>query len=293
MSTLEICIGGEPPAQEHITQFQNGNPGARANIIEKDAGKKIQKWFYNHYLYPQCQYTKFTCKWSSHSAFYQLNRDEVLELARETSGMDLGAPGFLDTFQDATTQDYAQAAKEWSQDTPPTHVQSSIILVQVDHLGLSEAAVQDMWDDIESVLDDGISFLKFCPDWKTALLWEQWSQFGINCFSQGFITGKKNQVIPWGALPLESNEEVFVLSHSNEIDEEDEADPGNTGAVEEPLPVVVDAFQVGSDMAETLGRSLTRERNGGCASAGVHRATMCEKNSNTSELGAQYGFICN
>ncbi|KAF8260963.1 hypothetical protein EI94DRAFT_1705915 [Lactarius quietus] len=92
--------------QEHVTQFQNGNAGVHAKTIEKvipelyqlrppnplfdkkDAGKKIQKWFYNHYNHPQCQYTKFTCKWSSQSTFYQLNRDEVLELAQETSGMD-------------------------------------------------------------------------------------------------------------------------------------------------------------------------------------------------------------
>ncbi|KAF8263643.1 hypothetical protein EI94DRAFT_1703852 [Lactarius quietus] len=396
--------------QEHITQFQNGSPSACANIIEKlipelyqlrppntpfdkkDAGKKIQKWFYNHYIRPQCQYTKFTHKWSSRSVFYQLNRDEVLELARETSGMDPGAPGFLGALQDATTvlwntldaddqEDYAQAAKEWSQDAPPTHIQSRMAsslrkqIVQdfqrqlfktcgICTLVLSAYKIEDNdlsigLDDVESALDDGISFLNFCPDWKTAPLWEQWTQFGINCFSQvddpleedpvevlakpdrsktittkipismdmsgcpklptvtmldgyktkvvqsmlreyctahmRFITGRKNKVIPWGSLigeifrlldhwrdrqdqghvpltwvpscpafqegqpsqclqkiretvvamqPLEADEEVFVLPHSNEIDEEeDEADPGNTGAVEEPLPVV-DAFQV-------------------------------------------------
>ena len=97
--------------------------------------QKIQKWFYNHYVWPKHQYTMFTHKWSSQSAFYQLNRDEVLQLARETSGLDLGASGFWGALQDATTvlwnalpaddqADYTQAAKEWSEDTPPSHVQS-------------------------------------------------------------------------------------------------------------------------------------------------------------------------
>jgi len=40
-------------------------------------------------------------------------------------------------------------------------------------------------DDVESVLNDGQSFLKFCPDWKNSILWDEWIQFGIKCFSQG------------------------------------------------------------------------------------------------------------
>ena len=38
-------------------------------------------------------------------------------------------------------------------------------------------------DDVEKVLDDGKSFLKFCSDWKDAVLWQEWRQFGIECFS--------------------------------------------------------------------------------------------------------------
>ncbi|KAF8261343.1 hypothetical protein EI94DRAFT_1705592 [Lactarius quietus] len=214
--------------QEHITQFQNGSPSACANIIEKLIPELYQL------RPPNTPFDKKDAgKWSSRSAFYQLNRDEVLELARETSGMDPGAPGFLGALQDATTvlwntldaddqEDYAQAAKEWSQDAPPTHVQSRMAsslrkqIVQdfqrqlfktcgIHTLVLSAYKIEDNdlsigLDDVESVLDDGISFLNFCPDWKTAPLWEQWTQFGINCFSQGFITGRKNQVIPWGSL---------------------------------------------------------------------------------------------
>src|ERR1700735_3732086 len=40
-------------------------------------------------------------------------------------------------------------------------------------------------DDVESVVDDGKSFLNFCPDWQNAVLWQEWKQFGIECFSQG------------------------------------------------------------------------------------------------------------
>ncbi|KAF8263807.1 hypothetical protein EI94DRAFT_1703734 [Lactarius quietus] len=134
--------------------------------------------------------------------------------------MDLGAPGFLGALQDATTvlwntldaddqEDYAQAAKEWSQDASPAHVQSRMAsslhkwIVQdfqrqlfetcgIYTLVLSTYKTKDNdlsigLDDVESALDDGISFLKFCLNWKTAPLWEQWTQFGINCFSQGII----------------------------------------------------------------------------------------------------------
>jgi hypothetical protein len=97
--------------------------------------QKIQKWFYNHYIRPQRQYIKFTRKWSARNAFYHFNRDEVLRLATEVSGTEPGHPGFLGAFQDALTtlwnelspddqEEYAQAAKEWSEDAPPSHIQS-------------------------------------------------------------------------------------------------------------------------------------------------------------------------
>jgi hypothetical protein len=40
-------------------------------------------------------------------------------------------------------------------------------------------------DDVHSVLDDGQDFCKFCPDWKTAALWDEWIQFGKKCFEKG------------------------------------------------------------------------------------------------------------
>ena len=40
-------------------------------------------------------------------------------------------------------------------------------------------------DDVETLLNDGKSFFKFCPDWKDAVLWQEWIQFSMDCFSDG------------------------------------------------------------------------------------------------------------
>jgi len=64
-----------------------------------------------------------------------LNREDILAHAIETFGFELGKPAFLGALQDATTilwkqlslrdqADYARAAKEWSTDSPPPHIQS-------------------------------------------------------------------------------------------------------------------------------------------------------------------------
>jgi len=64
-----------------------------------------------------------------------LNRDEVLELAKVVSGKEPGHRSFLGALQDATTtlwndlspdvqDDYVRAAIEWSETTPPKHIQS-------------------------------------------------------------------------------------------------------------------------------------------------------------------------
>jgi hypothetical protein len=69
------------------------------------------------------------------SIFHQLNCDEIIDLAKEVSGLVLGHPQFLGALQNATTtlwkalasedrDDYSKAAKEWSDDTPPKHIQS-------------------------------------------------------------------------------------------------------------------------------------------------------------------------
>ncbi|KAH9177960.1 hypothetical protein EDB89DRAFT_2064338 [Lactarius sanguifluus] len=139
--------------QEYLQEFQAANTSLHSRIIEKAmaqlyllcpasapfdkkvATKRIQKWFYNHYVRPRCEYIKFTRKWSARNAFYHLHRDEVLEYAKEESGREPGHPAFLGALQDATTalwnevspedqEEYVNAAKEWLEKTPPKHVQS-------------------------------------------------------------------------------------------------------------------------------------------------------------------------
>jgi hypothetical protein len=59
-------------------------------------------------------------------------------LATEMSGKQPGRPGFLGALQDATTallddlspddlEEYAQAAKDWSKESPPPHIQSRCV----------------------------------------------------------------------------------------------------------------------------------------------------------------------
>jgi hypothetical protein len=97
--------------------------------------QKIQKWFYNHYICPKRQYFKFTRKWSSRNAYFHLNRDTVYERIMYDSGVEPGHPLFLGALQLAITalwneqpqenqDDYTKAAKEWSEDGPPPHIQS-------------------------------------------------------------------------------------------------------------------------------------------------------------------------
>ncbi|KAI9429629.1 hypothetical protein H4582DRAFT_2088708 [Lactarius indigo] len=124
--------------QEYLEEFQAADTSLSAPFDKKVATKKIQKWFYNHYIRPRRQYIKFTCKWSARNAFYHLHREEVLERAREDSGTEPGNPAFLGALQDATTalwndvspkdqREYVDAAKEWSEKTPPKHIQSRIV----------------------------------------------------------------------------------------------------------------------------------------------------------------------
>ncbi|KAN0131057.1 hypothetical protein V8E53_011193 [Lactarius tabidus] len=221
--------------RQYLDEFQNSETGGRAAIIQRamaevyqryppnplfdklEAGEKIQKWFYNHYIRPKRQYTKFTRKWSTRNAFFQLNRDEIMVLATDVSGKEPGEPGFLGALQDATTsllddltpedrQEYADAAVEWTAETPPPHIQSRMAssmhkriiqdfqrqlfktcgirtLVLTAYKGEDEH-LNICMDDVEKVIKDGKSFLNFSPDWRDSALWEQWRLFGIQCFSE-------------------------------------------------------------------------------------------------------------
>ncbi|KAH9167727.1 hypothetical protein EDB89DRAFT_1909818 [Lactarius sanguifluus] len=231
--------------QEYLQEFQAANTSLRTRIIEKAmaqlyllhpasapfdkkvATKRIQKWFYNHYVRPRCEYIKFTRKWSARNAFYHLHHDEVLEYAKEESGREPGHPAFLGALQDATTalwnevspedqEEYVNAAKEWSEKTPPKHVQSRMAS------SMRERIIQDFqsqlyrtcgirsivltayegednnlkvgFNDASSVLQDGRDFRTFCTDWKSAALWEQWTQFGKMCFAKEIVDPPKKDL---------------------------------------------------------------------------------------------------
>ncbi|KAI9434699.1 hypothetical protein H4582DRAFT_2060123 [Lactarius indigo] len=164
---------------------------------------------------PQRQYIKFTRKWSARNAFYHLNRDEVLRLAKETSGTEPGSPAFIGALQDATTalwnelsiedqEEYQESAREWSEKTPPKNIQSRMAS------SLCERIIQDFQSQLYKtcgirsivltayegedndlkigfILQDGKDFWKFCPDWKSAALWQQWAQFGMQCFAKDTV----------------------------------------------------------------------------------------------------------
>ncbi|KAH8983595.1 hypothetical protein EDB86DRAFT_3085260 [Lactarius hatsudake] len=187
---------------------------------KKDASKKIQKWFYNHYARPRHQYIKFTRKWSTRNAFYHLNRDDVLDHVKETSGIEPGDPAFLGALQDTTTtlwtelspevqEDYVKAAKEWSEETPPKDIQSRMAssmheriiedfqsqlykTCRIRSIVLTAYESEDNnlkigFNNVSSVLEDGKDFRKYCPDWKSAVLWEQWIEFGKKCFAKDTV----------------------------------------------------------------------------------------------------------
>jgi len=40
-------------------------------------------------------------------------------------------------------------------------------------------------DDWNRVLDDGISFCDFCPDWRNAMVWQEWTKYARKCFGPG------------------------------------------------------------------------------------------------------------
>ncbi|KAH9069394.1 hypothetical protein EDB83DRAFT_2314420 [Lactarius deliciosus] len=220
--------------QEYLQEFQAADTSLRTRIIEKAmaqlyllrpasapfdkkvATKRIQKWFYNHYVRPRREYIKFTRKWSARNAFYHLHRDEVLELAKEESGTEPGHSAFLGALQDATTtlwnelsvedqEEYVNAAKEWSEKTPPKHIQSRMASSMRERIiqdfqsqlyrtcGIRSIVLTAYEDEQPQGWLDGMDFRTFCTDWKSAALWEQWAQFGKKCFAKETVdTPKKD-----------------------------------------------------------------------------------------------------
>jgi hypothetical protein len=104
--------------------------------------QKIRTWFYNHYDRPYRQLIKFTRKWSARNAFYQENKADVTELTKKMSGGAPGSQAFLGALQDATTslwkklsdeeqEQYADIAKEWSEDRPPKQIQAKYVISHI------------------------------------------------------------------------------------------------------------------------------------------------------------------
>jgi hypothetical protein len=40
-------------------------------------------------------------------------------------------------------------------------------------------------DDWNKVLDDGTPFANFCPDWKNAIIWDEWMDYARKSFGHG------------------------------------------------------------------------------------------------------------
>ncbi|KAI9443892.1 hypothetical protein H4582DRAFT_2053660 [Lactarius indigo] len=232
-------------------EYLNDSDGSRDPSSLQSYGEqsKIHKWFYNHYVRPKRQYIKFTRKWSARNAFYHLNRDEVLRLAKETSGTEPGSPAFIGALQDATTalwnelsiedqEEYQDSAREWSEKTPPKNIQSRMAS------SLRERIIQDFQSQLYKtcgirsivltayegedndlkigfILQDGKDFRKFCPDWKSAALWQQWAQFGMQCFAKDTVKERPKRDLSktiTTPIPLVFNADGFpelptVVSH--------------------------------------------------------------------------------
>ncbi|KAI9428293.1 hypothetical protein H4582DRAFT_2178227 [Lactarius indigo] len=175
----------------YVEEFQNADTEIRKTILEKAMGE----------LYtlqpPNSTFNKKMAKMSM-------------------SGGIPGSQAFLGALQDATTspwkklsieeqEPYAEIAKEWSEDRPPRDIQAkmaqakfrsqivrdfqtqlfktcgmrSIVLVAyADTDGRPRAAM----DDWNKVLDDGMSFSDFCPDWRNASIWQEWMKYCRKCF---------------------------------------------------------------------------------------------------------------
>ncbi|KAH8985230.1 hypothetical protein EDB86DRAFT_2833172 [Lactarius hatsudake] len=181
--------------QEYLQEFQEADTDDRTRIVEKAMAK----------LYHLCPVnTPFDKK----------------DASKETSGIELGDPAFLGALQDATTtlwtelspevqEDYVKAAKEWSEETPLKDIQlrmassmrewiiedfqsqlyktcgiCSIVLTAYES---EDNNLKIGFNDVSSVLEDGKDFRKYCPDWKSAVLWEQWIEFGKKCFAKDTV----------------------------------------------------------------------------------------------------------
>ncbi|KAH8985347.1 hypothetical protein EDB86DRAFT_2833150 [Lactarius hatsudake] len=166
--------------QEYLQEFQEADTDDWTRIVEKAMAKL-------YHLHPVN--TPFDKK----------------DASKETSGIEPGDPAFLGALQDATTtlwtelspevqEDYVKAAKEWSEETPPKDIQSRMassmreqIIEDFQTYESEDNNLKIGFNDVSSVLEDGKDFQKYCPDWKSAVLWEQWIEFGKKCFAKDTV----------------------------------------------------------------------------------------------------------
>jgi hypothetical protein len=46
----------------------------------------------------------------------------------------------------------------------------------------------DLSEDGHTVYNDGKDFTKYCPEWKSSVLWDQWYQHGLKTFAKSLLT---------------------------------------------------------------------------------------------------------
>jgi hypothetical protein len=145
-------------------------------LADRVPSQKIQRWFYNHSPAPHRRTSKFIRRWSARNVFYHDKRPEIMGLAEKMSGSTPGTQEFLGSLQSATTrlwnelsvperEHYAAMARDWSENSPPSHIQSRQLkshysmyhttnstsqnglsnYPRPNNPGLSNAAVPDMW----------------------------------------------------------------------------------------------------------------------------------------------------
>ncbi|KAH9012087.1 hypothetical protein EDB85DRAFT_1900550, partial [Lactarius pseudohatsudake] len=214
--TVFLSASGCPHPEGIVEEFQKADTDTRKTILEKAMGELYTLRPPNSTFNKKVAKT-FTRRWSARNAFYHENKEEVTQLAQKLSGGVPGSEAFLGALQDATTslwkklsieeqEPYADIAKEWSEDKPPRDIQAkmaqakfrgrivrdfqtqlfktcgmrSVVLVAyADKDGKPRAAM----DDWNRVLDDGMSFSDFFPNWRDASMWHEWMKYCRKSFA--------------------------------------------------------------------------------------------------------------
>ncbi|KAI9437168.1 hypothetical protein H4582DRAFT_2058173 [Lactarius indigo] len=171
---------------EYLDKFQEANTHDRTRIVEKAMGEL-------YHLRPAN--TPFDKKDARKACFTMNIRPSFSFPIPENPQNEL-------SIEDQ--EEYQESAREWSEKTPPKNIQSRMAS------SLREQIIQDFQSQLYKtcgirsivltayegedndlkigfILQDGKDFWKFCPDWKSAALWQQWAQFGMQCFAKDTV----------------------------------------------------------------------------------------------------------